>query len=164
MMSIAHSWFMTTVTSMLINRKTYLFYQSFKKKKKWPIESNSLVFSLILVPVPHHVLHHLMLILTHDSNLFLQASAWISRAPWILLKWRTRKLHWPHHVCSNQSACELCPSAYPQAPPPPACARSQLSGELLLICRIIVSSVGFKMTAILILLRRLADKTSTFFK
>lgn len=161
-MGIVNSCFMSTTTIGLINRKLGFVLSIFQTKMA--NGSNSLVSSLILVPVSHHVLHHLMLVLICDSNLFLQASAWISRAPWMLLKWRTRKLHCPHHVCSNQSACELCPPAYPQQPPPPACAWTLLSRALLLICRIIVSTVSFKMTAILILLRRLAYTSSTVFK
>lgn len=159
MMSVAHGWFMSTTTIILINRKLIFVLSIFQTKNGQMVLIHC---SCDIGACPHHVLHHLMLTLICDWNLFLQASAWISRAPWILLKWRTRKLHWPRHVCSNQSACELCPSAYPKPPPPQACARTQLSQTLLLICRIIISTVGFKMTAILI--RRLADRNSTFFK
>lgn len=83
----------------------------------------------------------------------LQASAWIPRAPWMLVIWRTRKLHCRSHVCPNQSACETCPSACPATPtlPLPPCACLQLSQALFLICRIIVSAVGFKMAASFIL-------------
>lgn len=77
----------------------------------WLRMQNSPATFLSLVPV-----YHLMLILISDTNLFLQASVWTPPALWMLLKWRTRKLHCPRHVCSNQSACELCPSAYPNTP------------------------------------------------